>query len=86
MQETQAGDAVSFLGLGRSPEGNIPGSYAILFVQHQTLLLSPVPSATGCCFCLGSISSFFLEFYTTPSGVPRDASQLQSIPDFSEAP
>ena len=24
-------------------------------LQPQTLLLSPVPSTTGCCFCLGSI-------------------------------
>ena len=24
-------------------------------LQLQTLLLSPVPSTTGCCFCLGSI-------------------------------
>ena len=30
-------------------------------LQHQTLLPSPVTSTTGCCFCFGSISSFFLE-------------------------
>jgi len=30
-------------------------------LQHWTLLLSPVTSTTGCCFCFGSISSFFLE-------------------------
>ena len=30
-------------------------------LQHWTLLLSPVTSATGCWFCFGSISSFFLE-------------------------
>ena len=30
-------------------------------LQHWTLLLSPVPSTTGCCFCFGSIPSFFLE-------------------------
>ena len=29
-------------------------------LQHQTLLLSPVTSTTGCCFCLGTIPSFFL--------------------------
>ena len=32
-------------------------------LQHQTLLLSPVTSTTGCCFCFGSISSFFLELF-----------------------
>ena len=32
-------------------------------VQHQTLLPSPVTSTTGCCFCFGSVSSFFLELF-----------------------
>ena len=32
-------------------------------LKHQTLLLSPVTSTTGCCFQFGSISSFFLEFF-----------------------
>ena len=32
-------------------------------LQHQTLLLSPVTSTTGCCFCFGSVSSFFLELF-----------------------
>ena len=32
-------------------------------LQHWTLLPSPVTSTTGCCFCFGSISSFFLEFF-----------------------
>ena len=31
--------------------------------QHQTLLPSAVTSITGCCFCLGSVSSFFLELF-----------------------
>ena len=31
--------------------------------QYQTLLLSPVTSTTVCCFCFGSIFSFFLELY-----------------------
>ena len=31
--------------------------------QHQTLLLSPVTSTTGYCFCFGSIPSFFLELF-----------------------
>ena len=37
--------------------------------QHQTLLPSPVPSTTGCCFCFGSISSFFLELFLYRSSV-----------------
>ena len=32
-------------------------------LQHWTLLLSPVTSTTGCCFCFGSVSSFFLELF-----------------------
>ena len=32
-------------------------------LQHRTLLLSPVPSTTGCCFCFGFVPSFFLEFF-----------------------
>ena len=37
----------------------IPMQYCSL--QHQTLLLSPVISTAGYCFCFGSIPSFFLE-------------------------
>ena len=32
-------------------------------LRHWTLLLSPVTPTTGCCFCFGSISSFFLELF-----------------------
>ena len=32
-------------------------------LQHRTLLPSPVTSTTGCCFCFGSILSFFLELF-----------------------
>ena len=32
-------------------------------LQHQTLLLSPVPSTTGYCFCFISILLFFLELF-----------------------
>ena len=32
-------------------------------LQHWTLLLSPVTFTTGCCFCFGSVSSFFLELF-----------------------
>ena len=37
--------------------------------QHQTLLPSPVTSTTGCCFCFGSISSFFLKLFLHSSPV-----------------
>ena len=39
----------------------VPMQYCSL--QHQTLLLSPIPSTTGYCFCFGSIPSFFLELF-----------------------
>ena len=39
----------------------VPMQYCSL--QHQTLLLSPVTPTTGCCFCFGSVSSFFLELF-----------------------
>ena len=35
----------------------VPMQYCSL--EHQTLLLSPVTSTTGCSFCFGSIPSFF---------------------------
>ena len=39
----------------------VPMQYYSL--QHRTLLLSPVPSTTECCFCFGCIPSFFLELF-----------------------
>ena len=39
----------------------VPMQYCSL--QHQTLLLTPVTSTTWCCFCFGSIPSFFLELF-----------------------
>ena len=39
----------------------VPVQYCSL--QHQTVLPSPVTSTTGCCFCFGSIPSFFLELF-----------------------
>ena len=39
----------------------VPMQYCSL--RHQTVLPSPVTSTTGCCFCLGSVSSFFLELF-----------------------
>ena len=38
-------------------------------LQHWTLLPSPVASITGCCFCLGSVSLFFLELFLQCSPV-----------------
>ena len=50
---------------------NLPWFYDLLFqvpmqycfLQHQTLLLSPVTSTTGYCFCFDSVSSFVLELF-----------------------
>ena len=39
----------------------VPMQYCSL--QHLILLLSPVTSTTGYCFCFGSIPSFFLELF-----------------------
>ena len=39
----------------------VPMQYCSL--QHQNFFLSPVTSTTGCCFCFGFISSFFLELF-----------------------
>ena len=39
----------------------VPMQYC--FLQHWTLLLSPVTSTTGYCYCFGSIPSFFLELF-----------------------
>ena len=39
----------------------VPMKYCPLF--YQTLLPSPVTSTTGCCFCFGSVSSFFLKLF-----------------------
>ena len=46
-----------FMGL----KFQVPMQYCSL--QHQTLLPSPLTSTTGCCFCFGSVSSFFLELF-----------------------
>jgi len=40
----------------------LPIQYCSL--QLQTLLLSSVTYTTGCCFCFGSVSSFFLELFS----------------------
>ena len=58
--------AISCLTTSNSPwfidlTFQVPMKYHSL--QPQTLLLSPVTSTTECCFCFGSISSFFLELF-----------------------
>ena len=50
----------------------VPRQYCSL--QHRTLLPSPITSTTGCCFCFGSISSFFLELFLFWSSVAYWAS------------
>ena len=45
----------------------VPMQYCSL--QHWTLLPSPVTSTTGCHFCFGSASSFFLELFLHSSPV-----------------
>ena len=45
----------------------VPMQYYSL--QHQILLLSPVTSTTGCGFCFGSVSSFFLVLFRHWSSV-----------------
>ena len=45
----------------------VPMKYCSL--QHQTWLPSPVTSTTECCFCFGSVSSFFLELFFRSSPV-----------------
>ena len=53
----------------------VPMQYCSL--QHRTLLSSSVTPTIGCCFCFGSVSSFFLELflhwsqvaYWAPSGL-----------------
>src|SRR5574337_417711 len=45
----------------------VPMQYCSL--QHWTLILSPVTSTAGYCFCFGSIPSFFLELFLHSSPV-----------------
>ena len=45
----------------------VPMQYCSL--QHWILLPSLITSTTGCCFCFGSISSFFLELFLHQSAV-----------------
>ena len=59
----------------------VPMQYCSL--QHWTLLPSPVTSTTGCCFCFGSFSSFFLELFLHWSPVAYWAPTNLGISSFS---
>ena len=48
----------------------VPMQYCSL--QHRTLLLSPVPSTTGCCFCFGSIPTVFLHWSPVAHWAPTN--------------
>ena len=50
---------------------NNHGSYVIYYLQHWTLLSSPVTSTIGHCFRFGSISSLFLELFLYSSSVVK---------------
>ena len=52
-------------------------------LQHQTLLPSPVTSTTGCCFCFGPVSSFFLELFLQWSPVAYWVPTKLGISSFS---
>ena len=52
-------------------------------LQHQILLLSPVTSTAGYCFCFGSIPSFFLELFLHWSPVAYWAPTDLGSPSFS---
>ena len=63
----------------------VPMQYCSLL--NQTLLPSPVTSTTGCCFCFGSVSYFFLElflhWFPVPYWAPTDlGSSLFSVLSF----
>ena len=62
---------------------NIPGSFQYCYLQHWILFPSPVTSTTGCCFCFGSITSFFLELFLHGSPVvywaPADVESSSSV-------
>ena len=53
------------------------------FLQHWTLLPSPVTFTAWCCFCFGSVSSFFLELFLHSSPVAYWASTDLESSSFS---
>ena len=64
--------AISYLTIPNLPwfmDLTFPDSYAILFLQDQTLLPSTDTSTVRHCFCFDSFSSFFLELFLHSSPV-----------------
>ena len=59
----------------------VPMQYCSL--QHWILLVSPVTSTAGCCFCFDSVSSFFLELFLHYSPVAYWAPTDLGISSFS---
>ena len=59
----------------------VPMQYCSL--RHRTLLLSPVTSTAGCCFCFGSIPSFYLVLFLHWSPVAYWAPTDQGSSSFS---
>ena len=47
----------------------VPMQYCSLW--HWSLVLSPITSTTGCCFCFSSISSFFQELFLNPQNIEQ---------------
>ena len=65
---------------------NLPWFMDLTFqvpMQHRTLLPSPITVTTGCCFCFGFISSFFLELFLHWSPVAYLGSQITADGDCS---
>ena len=69
-------------GQQRGAPGGGAGPMQYCSLQHGTLLLSPVTSTTGYCFCFGSIPSFFLELFLhwSPDQCNNKASGGDGIP------
>ena len=56
--------AISFLTISNLPWFmDLTFQLPVQYCSHWTLLPSPVTSLTRCCFCFGSIPSFFLELF-----------------------
>ena len=77
--------AISFLTTFKLPwfvDLTFHVSMAYCSLEHQSLLLSPVTSTIGRCFCFGSIPSFFLGLFLHSSPVaywaPTDLRSLSS--------
>ena len=66
IQDDQARRILKTMGMQQQTEADFTlDDIAVQYcsLQHRTLLPSPVTSTNGCCFCIGSVSSFFLELF-----------------------